>query len=45
LQGIEEIQKEINDGTEIYSTTGVSKSFQQWQHGLSQCIAAHDEYS
>jgi hypothetical protein len=40
FQDTEDTQK-IVDGTESYSTTGIPKSYQQWQHRRTKCIAAH----
>jgi hypothetical protein len=36
--------KKCDDGTESYSTTGVPKCFQQWQHRWDKCTAAEGGY-
>jgi hypothetical protein len=36
--------KKCDDGTESYSTTGVTKCCQQWQHRWAKCVAAQGEY-
>jgi histone-lysine N-methyltransferase SETMAR len=44
FEDIEDIQKKCDDSIDSYSTTGVPKCFQQWQHLWAKCIAAQGEY-
>jgi hypothetical protein len=44
FQDTEDIQKKCDEDTESYSTTGVPKMFQQWQHYWAKCIATQGQY-
>jgi hypothetical protein len=36
--------KKCDNGTESYSTTGILKYFQQWQHRWAKCKAVQEKY-